>query len=81
MFFFNMLYVGVGDDGPSQFVALVSVQSLYTQNVSLHQVRHGANEETIRALDLFIPSVSTRTEHRRLERWSCADACLRACPV
>ena len=73
--------VGVGDDGPSQFVALVSVQSLYTQNVSLHQVRHGANEETIRALGLFIPSASTHTEHRHPERWPYADACPRACSV
>ena len=73
--------VGVGDDGSSQFGALVSVQSQYAQNVSLHQVRHGANEETIHTLGLFIPSASTRTEHRRLERWSCVEACLRACPV
>ena len=45
--------VGVGDDGSSQFAALVSIQRLYTQNVSLHQVRHGANEETIRSFYTF----------------------------
>ena len=73
--------VGVGDDGSSQFGALVSIQRLYTQDVSLHQVRHGANEETDHARSLFIPSAGTCTEHRRLERWSCADACLRVCPV
>ena len=92
MLFFNMFLstlgqctqqigVGVTDDGSSQFGALVSVQSLYAQNVSIHQVRHGANEETIHSLGLFIPSVSTRTEHRLLERWPCAVACLRVCPV
>ena len=71
--------VGVGDDGPFQFVALDSVQSLYAHNVSIHQVRHDANEETIHALGLFIPSANKRTEH--LGRWPCADACPRACPV
>ena len=84
MFFFKctqQIGIGVGDDGPSQFVALESVQSLYAQNVSLHQVRHGANVETIHALGLFRPSASKRTEHCRLERWPCADACPRACPV
>ena len=73
--------VGVSDDGSSQFGALVSVQSLYSQYVYLHQVRHGANEEMIHALGPFILSVSTRTEHLRLERWSYADACLQACLV
>ena len=49
--------------------------------MSLHQVRNGANEETTHALGLFIPSASKRTEHRRLEIWSCADPCPRAWPV
>ena len=71
----------VGDDGLFQFVALDSGQSLYAHDVSLHQGRHDANEETIHTLGRFISSASTRTEHRRLERWPCADACPRACPV
>ena len=73
--------VGVGNDGPSKFGALVPIQRLYTQNVSLHEFGHRANEQPKRALGLFMPSVSTRTEHHSLERWSCTDADPRASPV
>ena len=42
----NEIGVSVGEDGSSQFVVFVSIQRLYTQDVSFHQFRHRANEDS-----------------------------------
>ena len=75
----NEIGVSVGEDGSSQFVVFVSIQRLYTQDVSFHQFGHRANLE--HALSVFIPSVSRRTGRRRPEKWSYVSVDLRACPV
>ena len=62
-------------------LVLLYIFSTCMHKMALHQVRHGANEETNHALGLFIPSASRRTENRHLERYSCAGAYPRAYPV
>ena len=45
--------VGVGDDALLHVFVLVPGQSLYAQNVFLHEGRHGANEEKSHAFGLL----------------------------
>ena len=77
----NEIGVSGGEDGSSQFVVFVSIQRLYTQDVSFHQFGHGANEDSNQRLSVFIPSVSRRTGRGRPEKWSYVSVDLRACPV
>ena len=45
--------VGAGDDALLHFFVLVPGQSLYAQNVFLHEGRHDANEEKSHAFGLL----------------------------
>ena len=92
MFFVSMLYAHSASahsrsESALAMMAFLILLFLTLARACMHtmclftRADNDANEETIHTLGRFIPSASTRTEHRRLERWPYADACPRACPV
>ena len=51
---------------------------MQTQDVSIHEFKHLANDPSNTASGIFIPSTGRRTGRRRPERWPFASVGLRA---